>query len=333
MQDNSDPLRMISGGGPGPAPERATAGAPPLGIDAAWALLLALRRAVDAGMVGHSFDHIVGTSGHATGRVTVDLDRRRIVAGTELFDVAACELLDLFVDIAAAPRGDGLVVAMLGQSLDGYIATRPGDSRYVNGHPSLVHQHRLRALSDAVLVGASTALLDDPRLTTRHVSGPNPVRVVVDPSRRLPARHGLLCDGAAATLVVRAGAAEAERRLTDQALELSLEAADGRLCPHRVVQALAARGLGRLMVEGGGVTVTRFLQAAALDRLQLAVAPLLLGAGRRAIDLPAVERLADGLRPRSRSYSMGEDVLFDLAFERSHRAASPRHRDRGKDPD
>jgi riboflavin biosynthesis pyrimidine reductase len=87
---------------------------------------------------------------------------------------------------------------------------------------------------------------------------------------------------------------------------------EGGIAPARLVAALAARGLTRLLVEGGGVTVGRFLEAGLLHRLQLAVSPLILGAGRPALPVAPVERLDEALRPPCRHYRMGEDVLFDL---------------------
>ena len=75
----------------------------------------------------------------------------------------------------------------------------------------------------------------------------------------------------------------------------------------------AAKGrLRRVLVEGGGITVSRFLQAGLLDRLHVTVAPLLIGSGRAALTLPAIETLAQALRPRCRHFHLGEDVLFDL---------------------
>jgi riboflavin-specific deaminase-like protein len=205
-------------------------------------------------------------------------------------------------------------VAILGQSLDGFIATRQGQSRYINGDDSLVHLHRLRALSDAVVIGVATAVADGPRLTTRHVPGPDATRVVIDPRARLPADSGLLRDGAAPTLIVHAGNGReaSETRLSALASILHLPADGGGIAPARLVAALAARGLTRLLVEGGGVTVGRFLEAGLLHRLQLAVSPLILGAGRPALPVAPVERLDEALRPACRHYRMGEDVLFDL---------------------
>ena len=92
---------------------------------------------------------------------------------------------------------------------------------------------------------------------------------------------------------------------------LRLPESDGQLAPARIVAALRERGLTRLLVEGGGDTAGRFLAAGRLDRVQLLVAPILLGGGRPAVRLSPAERLADALRPACRRYLMGEDVLFD----------------------
>src|SRR5512134_3304030 len=113
-------------------------------------------------------------------------------------------LLDLYAPLCNAHVGRPLTVAHLGQSLDGHIATASGDSYYVTGPDNVRHLHRLRALSDAIVVGATTVARDDPQLTVRHVEGANPVRVVLDPSARLDASRRVFSDDAAPTLVVHA---------------------------------------------------------------------------------------------------------------------------------
>ena len=92
----------------------------------------------------------------------------------------------LFGTLRSPPPAAGCVtVGQIGQSLDGRIATLSGHSRYINGSQGLCHLHRLRALVDAVVVGVGTALADDPQLTVRHVGGPSPARIVVDPRGRI----------------------------------------------------------------------------------------------------------------------------------------------------
>jgi riboflavin biosynthesis pyrimidine reductase len=82
--------------------------------------------------------------------------------------------------------------------------------------------------------------------------------------------------------------------------------------PAAVISLLAARGAQRILVEGGGITVSRFLAAGALDRLHVVVAPMLIGSGRPGLTLPAIDHLDQALRPAHRRESLGEDVLYEL---------------------
>lgn len=301
-------------------------------VDAAeaWRLALAVRRRVDAGEACPpelGFDRVDGDwlpRGPRGADIVVSTGPAAPWRSRWPLTPGARDLLDLHLPLAACPRARGFVGALLGQTLDGFIATQSGHSRYINGDASLAHLHRLRALSDAVVIGVGTAVADSPRLTTRHVPGPSPTRVVIDPHGRLPADAGLLRDGAAPTLVIRAAPGEpGERRLSPQAAALDLPAEGGRIEPAAVVAALRDRGLSRLLIEGGGCTVGRFLEAGLLDRLQLAISPVILGAGRPALPIAPAERLDQALRPASRRFLLGEDVLFDLRLRPpDHGAAS-----------
>jgi riboflavin biosynthesis pyrimidine reductase len=84
--------------------------------------------------------------------------------------------------------------------------------------------------------------------------------------------------------------------------------------PEGILQALRDRGYRRVLVEGGGITVSRFIQAGVVDRLHVTVAPLLIGSGRPALTLPPIDSLDEALRPSCRHFHLGEDVLFDLAL-------------------
>jgi len=194
--------------------------------------------------------------------------------------------------------GDGsFVIGQLGQSLDGRIATPTGASKYINGHEALCHLHRIRAEVDAVIVGIGTAIADDPQLTTRHVEGPNPVRVVIDPNGRLPGALAMLHDNAAPVLVItRPGSAVPAG---SQALELDCDG--GNFPPEIIIRALAARGLRRLLVEGGAETLARFLNESAIDELHLMVAPIVLGSGKTGLNLKPISELDEAMRPLVRT--------------------------------
>jgi riboflavin-specific deaminase-like protein len=223
---------------------------------------------------------------------------------------ASVELLDLYLPMALARRERPLTVAHLGQSLDGRIATASGASCYVTGAGNLTHLHRMRALCDAIVVGAGTVECDDPQLTTRRVIGPHPVRVVLDPRRRLAAGHGLFHDRAAPTLLVCAEE-RADAPAPGHAELIGVPAQGSKLNLRELTRRLRVRGLFGLFIEGGGLTVSAFLEQGLLDRLQIAVAPLIIGSGRPGLTLPPIRDLSHGLRPRHRRFVMGEDVLFD----------------------
>jgi len=220
--------------------------------------------------------------------------------------------LDLWLPICSATPSHPVAVGHLGQSIDGFIATPSGDSQFVTGQQNILHLHRLRALCSAVIVGAGTVAFDNPLLTTRHVEGPNPIRVIFDPGRRLDGDYRLFTDEAASTLYA-CGAVH----LRDDETHVGLAAvvplsSDVPVVAARELMAqLRDRGCFRLFVEGGGVTVSAFLEAGLLDRLHIAIAPVFIGTGRPAIRLPAREALRDCARPEYRVFRMGGDVLFD----------------------
>jgi diaminohydroxyphosphoribosylaminopyrimidine deaminase / 5-amino-6-(5-phosphoribosylamino)uracil reductase len=228
-------------------------------------------------------------------------------------DHAPSPLYDSLTAPACAADG-GFVLGRIAQSLDGRIAMLSGESRWISGHPDIVHTHRLRALFDAVVVGARTVRADDPRLTTRAVEGPSPVRVVIDPQRRLDARFQIFQDGPE-TLLLCAEDAPGPDRL-GRAQIVRLPHTGDTLCPHAILAALAARGLHRVFVEGGGVTVSRFLAAGALDRLHVTIAPLLLGDGVPAFRLPPPASLAEALRFDWTVHRLGKDLLLDIPLPR-----------------
>lgn len=226
-------------------------------------------------------------------------------------DADGAGLTAVYLRLVEAMARGPLTIGQLGQTLDGRIATYSGHSRYINGSESLDHLHRLRALVDAVIVGASTVHLDDPQLTTRRVDGANPVRVVIDPHRRLsPAAQ--VFDGRAPTLIlVGDDDASHPAAASSQVQVVVVQARKGEIDPGDILACLRERGLRIVLVEGGARTVSLFLRHRRLDRLHIAVAPLLLGSGTAAITLPPVAHMDDAMRLVAQPQALGADILFD----------------------
>ena len=274
----------------------------PLDEQTAWNLIRAVPLALagqGSARIRHDSRPDVWLQVHASGKWE---------ASSELTDEAH-DVIELYLPLQL--RAD-LVIAQLGQSLDGRIATESGHSHYVTGQADIRRLHRLRALVDAVVVGAGTIATDNSRLTVRQVEGENPVRVVLDPNSRLdPDRH-VFSDGAARTLVVRrAPTGDAAPSTTSDVLTIPTNGND-EFEPAAILETLRKQGYRRVLVEGGGITVSRFLRAGVVDRLHVTVAPLIIGSGRPALALEPIETLDQALRPRCRHFHLDEDILFDL---------------------
>ena len=215
---------------------------------------------------------------------------------------------ELFAPLLGASPDRPFVLAQLGQSLDGRIATPTGDSRWINGNNALDHVHRLRAHVDAVVVGAGTVLADNPFLTVRRVSGRNPARVVIDPNRRLdPASRVFAGDGCRRLIIC------GNETDCPPGVETIFVGPAGQLLPPAdIVAALFRRGLKKILVEGGASTVSAFVNAGVVDRLHVLVAPVILGSGTTGLSLTAIRGLSEAHRPATQVHVLDDgDVLFD----------------------
>src|SRR5262245_39651878 len=205
---------------------------------------------------------------------------------------------------------DMVVVGQFGQSIDARIATATGHSKYINGAAGLAHLHRLRALVDAVVIGVGTAVADDPQLTVRRVAGPSPARVVIDPKGRLSPRARVFAADGVRRLVLTG---QNGRDDYGDGVEVVRFATDGgqRLAPAAILKVLAARGLRRILIEGGADTVSRFLAAGCLDRLHIVIAPIIIGAGPSSVTLPPIPHVGMAIRSPIGVHALGDEVLLD----------------------
>ena len=220
---------------------------------------------------------------------------------------------DPYMPILAASGDAPFVIAQLGQSLDGRIATVTGESRYINGPAALDHLHRLRACVDAVIVGAGTIVADDPQLTVRRVAGRNPARVVIDPSGRIDAGGRWLTQDGAPCLLI-----SAQRRCPPGSELVELPLHEGLIRPEDIVKALFKRGFRRLLIEGGSRTVSAFIDAGCVDRLHVLLAPVLLGSGKPGLELAPQGDLGKAMRPRTHVHLLQNgEVLFDCALKQA----------------
>jgi GTP cyclohydrolase II len=205
------------------------------------------------------------------------------------------------------------VLLKYAQTVDGRIATRTGDSKWISGEAERRVAHALRAACDAVLVGAGTVRRDDPQLTVRMVPGATPVRVVLDSTLRSEPESRVFADDAPTVVFTTTAADDARSaRLRASGVAVRTVAAAPRGVDLEAVLAdLRASGVGSLLVEGGAAVLTSVLRAGLADRLVVSVSPTIVGTGVEAVGDLGVGRIADGIRLTNRTaYLTGDDVLF-----------------------
>ena len=220
-----------------------------------------------------------------------------------------------------ARTGKPLVILKAAMTLDGKVATRTGDSKWISGEDSRALAHRWRASADAVIVGIGTALADDPQLTARPQGAPTelarqPRRVVFDTLARLPPSSQLVAAAGEVplTVVVSRAAAHAD---TDalEAAGAQVLVATGENEPARVRSALdqlGAMGIAGAVLEGGPRLAGAFLDAGEIDELRLFLAPLLLGGSARdPLEGKGVEHISEALRALTLECErIGDDLLI-----------------------
>ncbi|MGH3884500.1 MAG: bifunctional diaminohydroxyphosphoribosylaminopyrimidine deaminase/5-amino-6-(5-phosphoribosylamino)uracil reductase RibD [Pseudonocardiaceae bacterium] len=205
------------------------------------------------------------------------------------------------------------VLLKYAQTLDGRIATRSGDSKWISGEPERRVSHALRAACDAVLVGAGTVRQDDPQLTVRLVPGATPLRVVLSSRLGVPQTAKVFSEEAP-TMIFTTANADSQRRAELLAAGVAVSdvaAAPGGVDLAAALAQLHQAGVRSLMVEGGAGVITSLLASRLVDRLVVSVSPVIVGSGVEAVRELGVERITDGLRLSNRSVNViGEDVLL-----------------------
>lgn len=187
---------------------------------------------------------------------------------------------EIFLSFAATGRP--FVQLKVALSLDGRIATRSGDSKWISGEASRTEAHRLRRKFASVLVGVGTAVADDPELSVRHVSGRNPIPIVLDPSGRIPEGARLLGSDTSAIVVTSSMSAAKEHTLTSRGVRVwRLPLREGLLDLPLLLTRLGEAKIDSVLVEGGGETAARFVEAGLVDKVAIFIAPMLIG-GREA---------------------------------------------------
>jgi len=210
--------------------------------------------------------------------------------------------------------GRPFVLLKLAASLDGRIATRTGDSKWISGEGSRTEAHRLRRRHSSVLVGIRTVLADDPELTVRRVPGRSPTPIVIDPTGRIPPEARLLRAGRSPIIVASRIEEGRERGLVELGARVWRIPSDGgRIDLLALLDRLGEEKIDSVLVEGGGETAAAFLDAGLVDKVTVFVAPLLIGgrAATPAVGGEGAAKIADAVRLRDVSVErFGDDLCI-----------------------
>jgi len=209
------------------------------------------------------------------------------------------------------------VTGKYAQTLDGRIATKTGSSQWISSSDARKYAHRLRSISDCVVVGIGTVVSDNPRLNVRLVKGKEPIPVVVDSTLRVsPDAQVLNSRRQSKPIIVTTSKADGTRisSLEQAGAQILVvgQDADGRVDVTEMMERLGAMGMTSALVEGGSALITSLLRKKLVDKLVVFIAPKLLGEGLEAIGDLGILRVDDAIRLSYRKVRrLGDDLIFE----------------------
>ena len=238
----------------------------------------------------------------------VDSELRVEVLQTGQLNLPAIEFIRSFISLCVMPAlafkmQRAISILHLAQSIDGRLATLNNNSRWISNTENLIYVHRMRALSDAILIGANTLLNDKPALTVRYVKGPNPVKVIVGNSATyftsiLESRDRII------HLVTRPVPQE-------KGIEsIIMEGLSGQIRPADILRQLYIQGIYSVYIEGGAFTISAFIREKSADMINFFISPVIIGSGI-SIDFQGIDAVKDAICLQNCKYTpMGEGMLI-----------------------
>lgn len=218
------------------------------------------------------------------------------------------------------------VILKMAQTLDGYVAASDGNSKWITDKNSRQTVHVWRSTYDAVMIGSNTAVADNPHLTVRHVKGRQPYRVVIDGNLSLPKNLNLFTDQHEEKTIVITHDKEKYNKHADPMLSilqanyfrgktLLVSKENGHSDLSQAIKMLGEMNITSILVEGGGQLSSALIEQNLVDKIQVFIAPKILGAGTKAVNGLSIGRMEDVLQlNRSRWEKSGEDILFTGYF-------------------
>ncbi|HRK98931.1 MAG TPA: bifunctional diaminohydroxyphosphoribosylaminopyrimidine deaminase/5-amino-6-(5-phosphoribosylamino)uracil reductase RibD [Trichococcus flocculiformis] len=215
-------------------------------------------------------------------------------------------------------KKEPFVVMKAAMSLDGKIATRTGESQWITGPAARERVHQLRSALTGIMVGVQTVIMDDPQLTSRIPGGKNPLRIIVDSTLRIPLEAKVLQDqDVAKTLIATTEWADRNKAALLEAAGIELltvPTKDGRTDLKALMKVLGERGIDSILLEGGATLNFAALQAGIVDKVQVYIAPKLIGGetAKTPVGGEGIEKLSQAFSViELKASTVGEDILLE----------------------
>ena len=198
-----------------------------------------------------------------------------------------------------------LVIAQIGQSIDGRIALNNGNSHYINNPKSIIYLHCLRSISDAIIVGSNTIKKDDPLLTTRKIKGTNPKRIIIDGSLSLNNKYKIFNDGNENIIFTKSNK---NIRLNNSTI---IRLKEKNFTKNLITQIKKLK-YKNILVEGGSKTISELINNKYIDILQFMIAPILIGSGINSLNLKEISNLNKAIRPKNNFNELDNEIIVNL---------------------
>ena len=198
-----------------------------------------------------------------------------------------------------------LVIAQIGQSIDGRIALNNGNSHYINNPKSIIYLHCLRSISDAIIVGSNTIKKDDPLLTTRKIKGTNPKRIIIDGSLSLNNKFKIFNDGNENIIFTKSNK---NIRLNNSTI---IRLKEINFTKNLITQIKKLK-YKNILVEGGSKTISELINNKYIDILQFMIAPILIGSGINSLNLKEISNLNKAIRPKNNFNELENEIIVNL---------------------
>ncbi len=198
-----------------------------------------------------------------------------------------------------------LVIAQIGQSIDGRIALNNGNSHYINNPKSIIYLHCLRSISDAIIVGSNTIKKDDPLLTTRKIKGTNPKRIIIDGSLSLNNKYKIFNDGNENIVFTKSNK---KIRLNNSTIIRLKE----KNFTKNLITQIKKLNYKNILVEGGSKTISELINNKYIDILQFMIAPILIGSGINSLNLKEISNLNKAMRPKHNFNELENEIIVNL---------------------